>query len=72
MRNSILHHPYVVQSKNVAAQYCAIVQKARYIILLDVVRINHFWVHNLQKSRDILTDPIINHSVTVLSFQWTN
>ena len=35
-----------------------VVHKARYVFLLDVVRINHFRVHNLQKSRDIFTDPI--------------
>ena len=27
-------------------------------LLSCVVHINHFWVHHLQKSRDILTDPI--------------
>ena len=27
-------------------------------LLLDVVCINYFWVHNLQKSRHILTDPL--------------
>ena len=58
MRNSILCHRNVVRSKNVAAKRCTVVHKARYIVLLDVVRINDFWIHNLQKSRDILTDPI--------------
>ena len=28
------------------------------MLLLDIVRVNHFWVYNLQKSLDILTDPI--------------
>ena len=58
MRNSILRHPNAVRSKNVATKRCTVVHKARYVFLLDVVRVNHFRVHNLKKSRDILTDPI--------------
>ena len=58
MRKSILRQPNAVRSKNVAAKRCTIVHKARYVFLLDVVRVNHFQVHNLKKSRDILTDPM--------------
>ena len=53
MRNYILRHPNAVRSKNVAAKRCTVVHKAHYVFLLDVVRINHFRVHNLQKSRDL-------------------
>ena len=59
MRNSILRHPNAVRSKSVAAKRCTVVHKARYVFLLDVVRVTHFRVHNLQKSRDIFTDPIV-------------
>ena len=52
--NSILRHPNVVQSKNVAAKRCTVVHKA----CLDVIRRNHFRIHNLQNSSDILTDPV--------------
>ena len=47
-------YPNAVQSKNAAAKRCTVVHKAHYVILLDVVLINHFRVHNLQKSLDIL------------------
>ena len=59
MRNSILRHPNAVRSKNVATKRCTVVHKARYVFPLDDVRINYFRVHNLLKSRDILTDPIM-------------
>ena len=39
--------------KNAATLYT----KHVTFLCLHVVRINHFWVHNLQKSRDLLTDP---------------
>ena len=58
MRNSKLRHPNAVRSKNVAAKRCTVVHRAGYVFLLDVVRVNHFRVHNLQKSRAILTEPI--------------
>ena len=57
MLNSIVCHPNAVPSNNIAAKHCTVVHKARYVLLLGVARFNHFRVHNLQKSRDILTDP---------------
>ena len=56
-------HPNAVRSKNIAAKRCTVAHKAHNVFLLDVVSINHFRVgyrnlHNLQKSRDTLTDPI--------------
>ena len=67
LRNSILGHPNAEQSKNVAAKSCNVVHKARYVFLSDVVRVNHFRVHNLQKSRDILTDPMVFRNLEIRS-----
>ena len=64
LRNSILRHPNAVGSKNVATKRCSVAHKARYVFQLDVVRINHFRVHNLQKSRDVLIDPIVRNMWT--------
>ena len=58
MRNSILRNPNAVRSKNVALKRCTVVHKAHYVSLLYVIRVNHFRVHNLEESRDILTNPI--------------
>ena len=38
VRNSTLHHPNAVQSKNVASKRCIVVHKARYVFLLNVIR----------------------------------
>ena len=58
MHNSVSCHLNAVRSKNIAEKRCTVVHKAHYVFLLDVVRTNHFRVHNIQKSHDILTDPI--------------
>ena len=33
------------------------IHKIRCVLLLDIVRVTHFRLHNLKKSRDILTNP---------------
>ena len=51
---------YVTSHKRSAINEAAPLYTMHFTLFrLDVVRINHFRVHDLQQSRDILTDPIL-------------
>ena len=55
----MLLHTNAERSKNGAPKRCIFASNSSYVLsFIYVVRVYHFRVHNLQKSRDTLADPI--------------